>query len=291
MRKGLLIGTVLLAAGVAAGWGITMPRSDGPEVLAGLTPDAENGRRVFLAGGCASCHAAPDGENDLVLAGGQRFETPFGTFVAPNITPDPGAGIGGWSALDLWNAMHHGTSPEGAHYYPAFPYSSYVRATPQDVVDLHAYLGTLPASDVPSQPHDLGFPFSVRASIGGWKLLFLTDSYVMPASDDPRIMRGRYLVEALGHCAECHTPRNGLGALDTARWLDGAPNPSGSGQIPGIAPDKLDWAANDIAYYLETGFTPSFDSVGGHMAAVVKNYAQLPPEDREAVAAYLKALP
>ena len=160
----------------------------------------------------------------------------------------------------------------------------------QDVADLKAFMDTLPASDAPNAPHELAFPYSLRMSVGAWKALALSDDWATDAPT-PELERGRYLAEALAHCGECHTPRDGLGRLDRASWMAGAPNPSGEGRIPGLTPAQFDWVANDIAYYLETGFTPSFDSAGGHMAAVVKNMARLTPEDRAAIAAYVKALP
>lgn len=262
--------------------------------LASVTPDVDRGAGVFLAAGCGACHSAPDttGEARLTLTGGQKFPSDFGTFIAPNISPDPTHGIGGWTLDDFARALTEGVSPEGAHYYPAFPYTAYARMQAGDIADLWAYLGTLPGSDAPSQPHEVEFPFSIRRSLGGWKWLFMDDAWVMEdVPDDAELTRGRYLVEAMGHCGECHTPRNALGGLDAARWLGGAPSPDGKGGVPNITPGGLDWAAGDIAYYLETGFTPDFDSVGGHMAAVVENYGQLPSEDRAAVAAYLKAVP
>jgi mono/diheme cytochrome c family protein len=151
---------------------------------------------------------------------------------------------------------------------------------------------TLPPSDVPSAPHEIGFPFNIRASLGGWKLLFAGAGWAVDPPDLTEAeQRGRYLAEALGHCAECHTPRNALGGLDRARWLAGAPDPSGQGRVPGITPSQLDWSELDIVAYLTTGFTPDFDSVGGHMAHVVANFARLPESDRAAVAAYLKRVP
>ncbi len=292
MSKPLLI-VILLAVAVAGG-GLFAIRAKPveAEVYSGLTGDAERGASVFTAAGCASCHHAPDAqaEEKLVLRGGQKFPSDFGTFVAPNISPDPQAGIGDWSLEAFAGAVTRGVSPEGDHYYPAFPYTAYQHMQPQDVADLWAHIQTLPASSQPSQPQEVGFPFNIRAGIGAWKLIFATGDWVMqdPAGD---ALRGRYLVEALAHCGECHTPRNGLGALRRDDWLGGAPNPSGEGRVPALTPDRLDWSESDIAYYLETGFTPEFDSVGGHMVAVVENFAKLPPEDRAAVAAYLKALP
>jgi mono/diheme cytochrome c family protein len=289
MRK--LMKLVVLAAVVAAGVGlwVTAPSRVDAARFASLTGDEPRGKAVFTAAGCASCHHTKGAEDKLVLTGGQEFVSDFGTFYAPNISPDPAVGIGDWSLENFANAVTRGVSPAGQHYYPAFPYTAYTKMTDQDLVDLWAFMQTLPTSDVASKPHDVGFPFNIRRSVGGWKFLFMTDSYVMDVP--PELERGRYLVEALAHCAECHTPRNPVGALDKARWMGGAPNPSGTGTIPSLTPDKLDWSAEDVAYYLESGFTPSFDAVGGHMSEVVENFSRLTAEDRNAVAAYVKALP
>ena len=291
MRRLLRILFFLIVVGAGAFWVLSRPETLPADAMAGLTADPGHCETVFWAGGCASCHAAPGAQGDdrLVLAGGYRIESPFGTFVAPNISPSE-AGIGNWSAEDLANALIRGVSPGGEHYYPALPYTTYAHMTLQDVADLKAFMDTLPASDTANQPHELSFPFTVRRGLGLWKRLYLTEDWVVPAQT-PEIERGRYLVEALGHCAECHTPRNQFGGLDKTRWLQGAPNPSGKGQIPGIAPGKLDWTAEDIAYYLESGFTPDFDSAGGEMADVVSNMAHLTPEDRAAIATYIKAVP
>jgi mono/diheme cytochrome c family protein len=283
-------GTALALVGAGAFWGLTRPAPLPADP--GLSGDAARGAQIFAAGGCASCHAAPGAEGDAkkVLAGGRAFATPFGTFHAPNISPSP-AGIGGWSTPQFLRAMQDGVSPEGQHYYPAFPYTSYALADPQDMVDLKVYLDDLPEDDTASLPHELPLPFQIRRGLGLWKQLYAGKGWVMAAPQDAQIARGRYLVEALGHCGECHTPRDMLGGPQRAAWLSGAANPSGPGRIPGIDPASLDWAAADIAYYLESGFTPSFDTAGGHMVEVVENTAQLPAEDRDAIAAYLKALP
>lgn len=292
MKRFLLFLCLLAAFGLGVFLWITRANTLPSDALAGLTADVTRGETVFHAAGCASCHTAPNAESTEapLLVGGQRFPSDFGTFLAPNISSDPTHGIGDWSALDLANAMLRGVSPDGSHYFPAFPYASYIHMEPQDVVDLHAFLATLPASDTPSQPHEVGFPFNIRRSVGGWKWLYLDDSWVMPAGT-AELERGRYLVEAMGHCGECHTPRGPLGAMDRSAWLTGAPDPSGKGNIPDITPASLTWSDTDITYYFETGFTPDFDSAGGHMAHVVENLSKLTPEDREAVTAYLKALP
>ena len=276
-----------------AGWVMTAPGRLPPGSLDAFAADPARGEQVFWAGGCASCHAAEGARDEarLVLSGGRRFPSDFGTFVAPNISPHPEAGLGRWSRDDFANAMIEGVSPDGRHYYPAFPYTAYALADPQDLADLWAFLGTLPPDATPSAPHEIGFPFSIRRGVGAWKLLFARGDFVLAGAETEQIARGRYLAEALGHCGECHTPRNALGGLDTARWLAGAPNPSGRGTIPNITPGRLTWSEADIAGYLKTGFTPEFDSAGGHMAEVVRNLSQLPDADLAAIAAYLKAVP
>lgn len=288
----LALFVILGLVGLGGFWVVTAPKPLPDDTFAGLTGDATRGEQVFWAAGCASCHSAAgaEGEDRLILAGGRAFETDFGTFHAPNISPSE-AGIAGWSVADLGNAMMRGVSPGGAHYYPAFPYASYVKAEPQDVADLHAFMATLPASDTPNVAHEVGFPFNLRRILGGWKLLFFKDDWVLAEAGDDTLARGRYLVEALGHCAECHTPRNALGGLDTSRWLAGAPSPDGRGTIPNITPAHLDWTDVDIAAYLTTGFTPDFDSAGGEMAEVVQNMSHLPEADIAAIVAYLKAVP
>ena len=292
MRGFLIALGVCAFLGAGAAWVLTAPAALDPEFAAGHVPDARNGQLVFTAAGCASCHAAPDaeGEASLVLAGGQSFDSAFGTFHAPNISPGP-EGIGGWSLPEFARAVTRGVDPEGAHLYPAFPYTAYIHMTASDVSDLYAYFQELPVSDRPSQAHDLAFPFNIRRGLGVWKRLYLRDDFVLQDASDATLDRGRYLVEALAHCGECHTPRDKLGGLDRAAWLSGAPNPSGKGQIPDITPAGLDWSETDLVYYFESGLTPDYDSVGGSMAHVVSNLAALPESDRAAIAAYLKALP
>ena len=284
---------IFVLTGIGAGWYLTLPMRLPPGVMAERAADAARGEAVFLAAGCASCHAAPgaEGAARLILSGGQRFPSDFGTFVAPNISPHPEAGIGGWSLPDFADAVMRGVSPEGRHYYPAFPYGAYGRADPQDIADLWAYLMTLPPDATPSQPHEVGFPFSVRRGLGLWKRLFLRPGWVVEGPLSPEATRGRYLAEALGHCGECHTPRGLLGQLQTGLWLSGAPNPTGEGRIPDITPAGLDWSDADLVGYFQTGFTPDFDSAGGHMAEVIGNLSQLPERDIAAIAAYLKAVP
>ena len=280
----------LAVASIAGLWWLSAPAPLPADSFSGLTADRAHGEQVFTAAGCASCHMADgaDGAAQLVLSGGQRFPSAFGTFLAPNISPDPDHGIGAWSVQDLGNALQRGIGRDGEHLYPALPYAAYQHMAPQDVVDLYAYLQTLPPDATPSQPHDLGFPFTLRRGLGLWKALFLTPDYAVAGDLTPDETRGRYIAEGLAHCAECHTPRNALGGLDRSRWLAGSPDPSGKGTIPNITPAKLTWSPDEIVEYLTSGFTPDYDSVGGHMAHVVENLSKLPDADRVAVAAYLK---
>jgi len=281
---------VLGVIGAAGLWFLARPAPLAAGAVAGMTGDVKLGEAVFRASGCASCHMASGAKGDaqLVLAGGQRFASPFGTFIAPNISQDAEQGIGKWSTLDLANAITRGVSPEGEHLFPALPYTAYNKMKLQDVADLDAFLRTLPADPTPSQLHDLSFPFSLRAGVGVWKLLFVNTDWVVAGDLTPSADRGRYIAEAMAHCAECHTPRNFLGGLDRSRWLSGAPNPSGEGRIPNITPAKLTWSEAEIVEYLTSGFTPEFDSVGGTMAHVVESLSKLPESDRQAVADYLK---
>ncbi|MCU4651857.1 cytochrome c [Roseibacterium sp. SDUM158016] len=293
MRRVFLLFLAVAVAVLGILFYLTLPARVPPEELAGLSGDAVAGEAVFWAAGCASCHAPEEarGEDRLVLSGGRAFPSDFGTFRAPNISMDPEHGIGAWSFADFVTALQEGVSPEGRNYYPAFPYTAYRLAERQDLADLWAFWQTLPASDTPSLPHDIGFPFSIRRTVGVWNLLNMPDGFTVTGELSAEAERGRYLAEALAHCAECHTPRDALGGLDRAAWMTGAPNPSGTGTIPPLTPDELRWSEAEIAAYLADGFTPSFDSAGGHMADVIRNLANLSDADRLAIAAYLKALP
>ena len=276
--------------GLAGFWVISAPALPSMAVYDGLTGDAKAGEPVFWAAGCASCHAAADAEKDaqLVLQGGQAFPSAFGTFIAPNISPDPVQGIGGWSLPEFAMAVTQGVGRNGEHLYPALPYAAYNKMAPQDVANLWAFIQTLPASATPSQPHQVGFPFNIRRSLGVWKRMFVKNDWVVQGDLTPEQSRGRYIAEALAHCGECHSPRNALGGIKRDQWFAGAPNPDGKGRVPNITPAKLSWSEDDIVEYLTSGFTPEYDSVGGHMVHVVENMARLPESDRRAVAAYLK---
>lgn len=252
------------------------------------------GELLFNIGGCTNCHTAKDGPQ---LAGGDPIKSPFGTFYAPNITPDPETGIGGWNEADFIRAMREGKSPAGAPYYPAFPYTSYTRMSEADLTALKAYLDTLPPRRQESRPHELPFPYNQRWGMHLWQAAFFEPAPFVP---DPARSdawnRGAYLVEGPGHCAECHTPRNFAGVLDQDRAYAGAPAPVGTGRIPNISGDPEaglgKWSEQDIVLALKLGMLPDGDFLGGEMAKVVRNATgKLPDADLQAIATYLKSLP
>lgn len=291
-RFGLAI--VVIAFIVGGGlWVLTTPATIAASALPSRTPDLANGKIAFDAGGCASCHATPNQNDRTRLGGGLAMPSPFGTFHVPNISPDPNDGIGKWSEADFVSAVIKGTSPDGAHLYPAFPYPSYAHARLDDVRDLFGYIKTLPAVAGQAAPHELPFPFSIRRAVGVWKLLFLDDKTFAPdPTQTAQWNRGAYLVNGFGHCAECHSPRNALGGIVASQRFAGGPDPEGKGWVPNITSKGLkDWSEKDIAYFLETGQTPEGDSAGGSMARVIRNTSQMSAEDRNAMAVYVKSLP
>lgn len=293
VRRIFLLVLVAAAAALAAyGW-LSAPAQRWAASATPYTPDLANGETIFNAGGCSSCHAVPNQPERTRLGGGLAIPSPFGTFYAPNISPDPDDGIGRWSEADFVNAVMKGISPEGTHYFPAFPYTSYTHARVQDVRDLFAFLKTLPQVKGRVRDHDVPFPFNVRRNVGIWKLLFMDGGLFIPdQSRSPSWNRGAYLVNGFGHCAECHSPRNFLGGIIAAQRFAGGPNPEGEGWVPNITPRGIgDWKQGDIADFLENGVTPDGDSAGGAMARVIKNTSQLKPADRAAIAEYLKSLP
>jgi len=236
MRKGItwLAGLGIIA--LAAAWVISSPPS-APETA--QTGDAEQGRLIFAAAGCASCHIAPKSEktDTPVLAGGKAFASDFGTFYAPNISSHAEHGIGSWTDAQVFHAITAGVSPTGQYYYPVFPSHSYALADPGEIWHLTAYLRSLPADATPYVSHDVSFPFTIRRGLWLWRTLFAPKQWVGPAGTE-ELERGRYLAEALGHCAECHTPRNALGGLDQRRWMAGAPLPVGKGNVPNLTPAR-----------------------------------------------------
>jgi mono/diheme cytochrome c family protein len=290
--RGRNIAAVIAAVagvGALAFWFVTAPREIPPSALGPHTPNLENGRTMFLAGDCSACHATPfQGDPDR-LGGGLALISKFGTFHAPNISPDPKDGIGGWTEAQFVTAMRRGVAPGGEHLYPIFPYASFQRMTNDDVRDLFAYIKTLPAaSGSPPEPQ-LKFPYSVRRLMGGWKLLFLDGQTFTPDPHQSAAWnRGAYLVNGPAHCAECHSPRNAFGAIKADRRFAGNPNAFGVLGFPNITHGH--WTADGLAEVLKSGLTPDGDRVGGPMTEVVRSTAQLSDADREAMGLYIKSL-
>jgi mono/diheme cytochrome c family protein len=295
MSRRIVLAVVL--AGAAAfgvyGWLTATPSALVLVTEAAYTPDLANGQTTFNAGGCSSCHAVPGQPDRLKLGGGLALASPFGTFYVPNISPDPTDGIGRWSEAQFVTAVTKGVSPSGTHYFPAFPYTTYAHARVSDIRDLFAYLKTLAPVPGRVRDHDVPFPFNIRRNIGIWKWLFMDGRPFMPDTARPaQWNRGDYLVNGLGHCAECHSPRNFLGGIVAAQRFAGGPDPDGKGWVPNITQKGIsDWSEKDIAYFLESGQTPDGDSAGGSMVSVIRNISQLSEADRTAIATYIKSLP
>ncbi len=254
----------------------------------------ERGKYLVTAGGCAGCHTDFT-KKGKPFAGGAPIPTPFGTFFPPNITPDKLNGIGDWSDNDFVRAMREGKNPDGAHYFPAFPYPSYTQITERDLRAMRAYLLSIPAIAQPSRPHKILFPFGWRFLQTGWKLLFFREGEFEPdPSRSAEAERGAYLSNALAHCGECHTPRNMFGGLDYDSWLAGTPRGPEGETVPNLTPDAetgLTWDIVEIVEYLKSGQTPEFDYAGSLMAKVIEhNTGKMTDEDLTAIAYYLKSL-
>jgi len=303
MRKLTLIAAAV-ALVCALLWALTIPATITASALPPHTPDIDNGRTMFNISGCASCHATPNKDAEKVertrLGGGLALQSPFGTFYVPNISPDATDGIGGWSEADFVTALWKGTSPHGRHLFPAFPYTSYQHMEVADVRDLFAYLKTLPPVSGRARRHDLAFPFNVRRLVGLWKLLYLHGGpFRRDPSQSAQWNRGAYLVNGPGHCAECHSARNFLGAIVASERFAGGPSPDGKGWVPNITPvglqhwskEDIAWSAKDIASFLDDGMNPAGDFAGGAMVETIRNTSKLDAADRAAIAAYIAALP
>jgi mono/diheme cytochrome c family protein len=252
----------------------------------------QRGELLFHIGGCTNCHTAKNGE---LLAGGDAIASPYGDFYAPNITPDPETGIGGWTQAQFDRAMREGRDPEGRPLYPAFPYTSYTRMTDEDLAALKGYLDALPAVSRAARDHELWFPFNLRWGLYLWQWLFFApERFVPDPARDAAWNRGAYLVLAPGHCGECHTPRTFYGVLEWDRPFAGAQ--LGQEKIPDITPNPQhglgQWSAGDLGIFLKLGMTPDGDFVGSEMAKVVNNgTSKLPDGDIAAIVAYLQSLP
>jgi mono/diheme cytochrome c family protein len=297
LRRVLLIVGLVVLVGLVAAWFLTAPsRLPASELAAAHTPDLTNGEVMFTAGNCSACHMTPGQDDRTQLAGGLKLKSPFGTFTVPNITPDPKFGIGAWTEAEFVNAMKRGVGRRGEHLYPAFPYTAYSLMTTDDVRDLFGYIKTLPAVARPTAAHELRFPYSIRRSVGGWKLLYFRPHVFKPdKAKSAAWNRGYYLAEGPAHCAECHTPRGALGGPELDRRYAGAPNLEAGGRfatnITSHAKDGIgDWSEEDIAGLLSSGMDKCFNEPQG-MADVLPSTAKLPVEDVAAMATYIHSIP
>ena len=252
----------------------------------------ERGRYVFHAAGCASCHTG-----DQLMAGGRPVDTAFGTFYPPNITPHAEHGIGSWSEQDFARALRQGISPRGKHYYPAFPYTAYTKMSGRDIRALYAYLKTLPVSAREIQPHELHWPYSIRPLLSLWKSArFTPGEYRADPARSGQWNRGAYLADALGHCSECHTPRNFMGALRHDRYLAGSCAGPDGRRVPNITPDRQTgighWSSGELGTFLATGRKPDGTYTGSLMAEVLGTTCmRLNPYDLQSLVVYLQSVP
>jgi mono/diheme cytochrome c family protein len=260
--------------------------------------DVQRGAYVAAAGNCVSCHTT---ESGVPYAGGLAFETAYGTIYSTNITPDPVTGIGQWSLEDFKAAMRQGVRPGGEHLYPVFPYTSFTRVNDEDISALYAYLRTLEPVSYTPPANALEFPFDQRWALGLWKALFFDEGVFQPqATETEEWNRGAYLVEGLGHCGECHTPRNFLGAADTDLALTGSTylervegklSAWSASNLTAAGSGLASWSREDVEQYLHLGFSPRAGVFGPMNKVVVNSTRHLSPEDVRAIAVYLKALP
>lgn len=259
--------------------------------LASAQGDAKKGGYIAKLAGCVGCHTDTK-PGSTSYAGGRALHTPFGVFYGPNITPHKETGLGAWSEADFTKALRQGERPDGAHYFPAFPYASFTGMSDADIKDLWAFLRSLPSADKPNREHDLKFPFGWRFLVTFWKWMFFSASPQTPlAPATPEVQRGAYIARALAHCGECHTPRNLLGGPKNDKWFAGAKLPEG--WAANLTPTRLKkWSDPDLKSYFETGMTPDSDVAAEPMNEVITNTtSQLSPADMAALIAYLRTLP
>ncbi len=283
--------SVVVFLALLLGFGFAVGAATGQE-----SPSAERGAYVFRAAGGCSCHTDVKNEGPF-MAGGRPIATPFGTIYSTNITPDPKTGIGAWSDADFLRAMTLGVGPSGVQYFPVFPYTSFTRMTRQDVLDLKAYLFSIPPVARANQAHELKAPFGWRLGIRVWKWLYFQPGTLKPdPARSPQWNRGAYLVQALGHCGECHTPRNLLGGLQKGRPHAGTADGPDGELAPNITPDTAtgigSWDPADLVWFLQMGLKPDGDDTQGLMSELIETgYSHLSAADLEAITVYIQSLP
>ena len=284
---------LLAASGLIVFWVASAPHPITQADIPAHDPNLENGKLLYNIGGCISCHAS---ETDAAVpAGGKPLTTPIGILYPPNLTPDPETGLGKWSDVDFVNAMQRGLTPTGQHLIPAFPYTSYAHMKMEDVLDIKAYLASLPPVNNPTKPHDVPLQFVVRRGLGLWQWIGLDDAKFVP---DPKQTeswnRGAYLVLGPGHCSECHTPRTIFMSSDNSRMFQGGPHPDGKGKVSsmrGLIERGRYKDAKDLVLAFQNGEELGYDKMSsGGMGEVRKHIASLPEADIAAIAEYVTSL-
>lgn len=281
MKKWVAI--IVPALMLATAWWLFAPPAVSEYPIPTDAEAIERGRYLVRAGGCISCHRA--GEDDAALSGGQAVETPFGSIYASNITPDGETGIGDWNGQDFVRALRHGRQPGGGFYYPALPYRSYHGLRDQEALDIAAWLMEQSPVRAPQRDNDLPW-WIMRWQMAFWNLLADLRAPDPPRFQEPELARGARLAHDLGHCGECHTPRDSLGIRRHDRAFAGAE--LAGDEIPAIDAQALsDWDEDDFASFLFLGLKPDGEYVGGDMGEVIEhNTSHLTEEDRAALAAF-----
>jgi mono/diheme cytochrome c family protein len=284
-----------------------------PAVAAPASPEdalIEKGKYLATAGDCISCHTRPGGEE---FAGGLPLKTPFGTIYTANITSDKDSGIGGWTEDQLKRAMREGIADDGDHLYPAFPYTAYTKVTDEDIHAIYAYLQSLKPVKYNPPANEMSFPYNQRGLLTVWNKLFLkTGPYVPDAGQSAEWNRGAYLVEGLGHCGACHTPRNQLGGERVSQALTGGTyndaiadsvheneivkqdnmvRPWSAVNLTSSPQGLGAWSVEEIAAYLKTGHNARAGAFGPMAQVVTNSTSKLTDADTHAMAVYLKSLP
>ncbi len=284
-----ILAVMLLCTAFAA---TECPAQSGDKPVAEPTAeDIARGKALTEAGDCASCHTADPAKP---FAGGKRIDTPFGGVYSANLTPDGATGLGAWSDDQFYRALRFGVAPDGSRYYPAFPYPNFTKLTRQDILAIRAYLATLtPINNAPRAP-ELRWPLNYRAMMRGWNWLFFKPGIIMPDQQkSAEWNRGRYLVEGVGHCGACHTPKNMFGA-------DKRDQAFGGGRVAGMFAPRLDaaprsglksWSVDDIVEYLQSGRNAKSHAGELMSEVVVNSTSKMSDADVRAIAVYLKDLP
>lgn len=286
-----LIGLAAAAALVIGGPGLAIWPIGQPVALTDLQGDPQRGAYLARAGGCIGCHSDP-GSGRPALTGGAPIRTGFGSFTAPNLTPHATHGIGDWSVGDFARALRQGISPEGAPYYPAFPYAFYGDLSDQDIADMWAAFRGVPPLEIQPDGHDIAFPFTFRPGLKLWRALYAKGPKTAPDPDRSAAWnRGRLLVNGIAHCGACHTDRNALGGRKPSHYLAGSDDLPEGGKAPAITREALQkrgWSVQSLSFALKSGVMPDGDTFGGGMGEVVRDStAWLTPDDREAMALFL----